>query len=147
MPETSVVASRGRSAAARGRSSGPGRHSTRHANGDHKPASDLDAIADQGELGEIKRKYKDELVILKEMFTDWTDLDLVFALSETQGDIALAIERITEGSFLVFFFCFRGTFLPTIWPLCANVCSFANWIPPCDLRSASIPASFLILNV
>lgn len=52
---------------------------------------------DSGELGELKSKYGASLGLLKDMFPDWTDVDLVFALQETDGDLPLTIERISEG--------------------------------------------------
>ncbi len=52
---------------------------------------------DEGEIGELKRKYAQPLVTLKELFPDWTDDDLVFALQETDGDLENTIERISEG--------------------------------------------------
>lgn len=92
-------APRGRSSARGGRG-GPrgGARGGRHINGDHKQASDIDALADQGEIGEMKKQYSSEVATLKEMFPDWTDVDLVFALEETQGDLPSTIERITEGT-------------------------------------------------
>lgn len=47
----------------------------------------------------MKKKYANTLPMLKELFPDWTDEDLVFALEEVDGDLEQAIDRITEGSF------------------------------------------------
>jgi hypothetical protein len=52
---------------------------------------------DEGELGQLKRKYATDLPTLKELFPDWTDEDLVFALEDANGDLESAIEHITEG--------------------------------------------------
>lgn len=46
----------------------------------------------------MKKKYADTLPMLKELFPDWKDEDLVFALEDSNGEIEEAIERITEGS-------------------------------------------------
>ena len=46
----------------------------------------------------MKRQYSSQLLMLKEMFADWTDVDLLFALEETKGDLNSTIERITEGN-------------------------------------------------
>ena len=46
----------------------------------------------------MKKKYADILPLLKELFPDWSDEDLVFALEDTDGELEEAIERITEGS-------------------------------------------------
>lgn len=47
----------------------------------------------------MKKKYGSKVSSLKEIFPDWTDDDLVFALDETNGDIEDAINGITEGKF------------------------------------------------
>lgn len=97
--QSRTPATRGRSSARGGRG-GPrtgGRGGNRHINGDHKATSDLDTSADQGELGELKKQYLSELSMLKELFADWTDVDLLFALQENDGDLNNTIERITEG--------------------------------------------------
>jgi hypothetical protein len=52
---------------------------------------------DEGEIGQLKKKYATELPTLKELFPDWTDEDLVFALEDANGDLETAIEHITEG--------------------------------------------------
>jgi hypothetical protein len=53
---------------------------------------------DQGELGEMKKKYSSELSMLKDMFPDWTDVDLVLALNEANGDLPSTVDLITEGN-------------------------------------------------
>lgn len=45
----------------------------------------------------MKKKYADTLPMLKELFSDWSDEDLVFLLEDTDGDLEVAVERITEG--------------------------------------------------
>lgn len=45
----------------------------------------------------MKKKYSGTLPMLKELFPDWTDEDLVFALEDADGDLEQAIDRITEG--------------------------------------------------
>lgn len=55
-------------------------------------------LEDQGELGDMKRKYASELGMLKDMFPDWTEVDLVFALQETDGDVPATVDHITQGS-------------------------------------------------
>jgi hypothetical protein len=45
----------------------------------------------------MKKKYSDTLPMLKELFPDWTDEDLVFALEDADGDLEQAIDRISEG--------------------------------------------------
>lgn len=54
-------------------------------------------LDDQGELGDMKKRYASELSLMRDVFPDWTDVDLVFALEEANGDIEVAIERIASG--------------------------------------------------
>jgi hypothetical protein len=58
------------------------------------PPTSLD---DQGDVGELKRKYGDKIPMLREIIPGWSDEDLVFALEETQGDIAAAVDRMSSG--------------------------------------------------
>ena len=55
------------------------------------------ALDDQGEVGELKRKYGDKVPLLREVCPGWSDEDLVFALQETNGDIEAAVDRISSG--------------------------------------------------
>ncbi|KAF2500261.1 hypothetical protein BU16DRAFT_241430 [Lophium mytilinum] len=92
-------ATRGRSSARGGRGGHGARGPRKTTNGDHVPTSTpSDTTADQGELGELKRKYLTQLSTLKELFPDWSDVDLVLTLQETDGDLQSTIERITEGN-------------------------------------------------
>ena len=95
-------APRGRGSA-RGRggySSRGGRGGSRQANG-HKEEIPTDSSYEEGgELGDLKKMYASKLSIIKEMFPDWTDEDLVFALQETNGDLEGTIDRISEGTYL-----------------------------------------------
>lgn len=95
---TDAAPARGRSSA-RGRGgygSRGGRAGPRQANGTHQKVEE--ELEDQGEIGALKKLYAAELSTLKELFSDWTDVDLVFALQETNGDLPNTIERITEGA-------------------------------------------------
>jgi hypothetical protein len=76
----------------RGRGGFRGTNRTRQANGDH--AED----AEQGELGEMKKKYAAQLKSLKEVFPDWNDVDLLFALEETDGDLERTVDHISQGN-------------------------------------------------
>ncbi|KAL8994820.1 MAG: hypothetical protein Q9188_006960 [Gyalolechia gomerana] len=92
---------RGRGAARGGRgghNSRAPRGSNRPTNGDvPEPALDP-SPEEEGELGELKRMYSSKLSTIKEMFPDWTDEDIVFALQETEGNLEATIERISEGN-------------------------------------------------
>ena len=65
--------------------------------GDQADHQTLTVFEDEGELGQLKMKYSEPLIKLKELFPDWTDDDLVFALQETDGDLESTVERISEG--------------------------------------------------
>lgn len=59
----------------------------------------------------MRKKYSDTLPTLKELFPDWKDEDLIFALEDSNGELEDAIVRITEGSslndlqYLLRFYC------------------------------------------
>lgn len=90
---------RGRSTARGGRGGGYGSRGGRSkTNGDS--ASLLDTSADQGELGELKKRYQPQITTLKELFPDWTDADLVLAIEDSDGDLQTTIEKISEGECL-----------------------------------------------
>jgi hypothetical protein len=55
-------------------------------------------LEEQGEVGELLKKYGDQLPMLKEICPGWSDQDLVYALNETDGDVASAIDRISTGN-------------------------------------------------
>ncbi|KAG0165064.1 RNAPII degradation factor [Apophysomyces sp. BC1015] len=48
-------------------------------------------------MKKLKSKHASKLNSLKELFEDWSDEDLLFAIEEANGDLELAIDRITEG--------------------------------------------------
>ena len=96
-------ATRGRSSHRGGRGGfgrgGPRGSSRKPTNGTTTEAAQLEeSFDDQGELGEMKKKYASELVMLKDMFPDWTNDDLVFALQEADGDVPGVVDRITQGN-------------------------------------------------
>ncbi|KAK4495671.1 hypothetical protein PRZ48_012939 [Zasmidium cellare] len=97
-----------RTAPARGRSStrggrgGIGRGGPRGGRKPNGTSNDATVVAEsldeQGEIGEMKKKYLSELGMLKDMFPDWTDTDLVFALEEADGDLPSTVDKITQGA-------------------------------------------------
>lgn len=98
--QTRPAASRGRVSARGGRggySSRGGRGGSRSTKTDS--FDNAAAVEDEGEIGQMKKKYADTLPMLKELFSDWSDEDLVFLLEDTDGDLEVAVGRITEGSF------------------------------------------------
>lgn len=97
-----------RPSAPRGRGSGRGRGAyssrggrggSRQANGHKEEIPAETPYEAEGELGDLKKMYAPNLSIIKEMFPDWTDEDLVFALQETNGDLEGTIDRISEGTY------------------------------------------------
>lgn len=98
MSEAQSRPARGRTTARGGRGGGHGSRGARNTNGDSASASsNLDTSAEQGELGELKKRYSSQLTTLKELFPDWTDADLVLAIEEADGDLQRTVERISEG--------------------------------------------------
>jgi hypothetical protein len=94
------TAPRGRGGSSRGRGGFSGRGRTRggHAtNGDKLDTAMASSIEDDGEVGQLKKQYGDSVTTIKEMFPDWTDEDIVFALQETDGDLMTTVDRITDG--------------------------------------------------
>lgn len=94
-------APRGRSSARGGRAgfgSRGGRSGRGHAtNGDKTENAPTPSIEDDGEVGQLKKRYGSKVTTIREMFPDWTDEDVVFALQETDGDLETTVERITDG--------------------------------------------------
>lgn len=100
--DSRTAPTRGRSSTRGGRggsSRGGPRTGQRQTNGAGQDTTEP-SIEDQGEIGEMKKQYTHELSLLKDMFPDWTDVDLLFALQETEGDLPTTIDRIAEGMLL-----------------------------------------------
>ncbi|CAG8786443.1 7774_t:CDS:1, partial [Acaulospora morrowiae] len=53
-------------------------------------------VADTEEVKKLKTQYKNELKTLQELFEDWTEADLLFALQEASGDLDNTIARISQ---------------------------------------------------
>ncbi|KAM4059805.1 CUE domain-containing protein [Hirsutella rhossiliensis] len=95
------AASRGRGSGRGGRGGFAGR-GARRINGDksdHKPADDsMAAFDDEGDFAELRKQYGDKTSVIREMFPDWSEADVLFALQETNGDQNEAVARIAEGT-------------------------------------------------
>lgn len=104
----SEVASR--SSASRGRGSGRGGRGgfagrgARRPNGPDKPdhTESPAAFDDDAGLGELRKLYGDKTSVIREMFPDWSEADVLFALQETNGDQSEAVTRIAEGRLAIF---------------------------------------------
>lgn len=59
------------------------------------PAGSL--ATEQQDLKELKSKFGSQLSTLKELFPEWSDDDLLFAIRDAEGDLELAVDRISEG--------------------------------------------------
>jgi len=94
-----------RPAAPRGRGSargGRGGFSSRGGRGGRSNATNGDkreptATEDDAQVAQLKKMYGSKVSTIKEMFPDWTDEDIVFALQETEGDLETTVERISDG--------------------------------------------------
>lgn len=75
-----------------------GRGGSRQTNGDKPETEAAPVYEDEGEIGQLKKQYSSELSTIKEMFPDWTNEDIVYALQETNGNLEDTIERISEGT-------------------------------------------------
>ena len=96
-----------RPAAPRGRGSGRGGrggHSTRGRGGrpSHtKQDAEAPNFDEEGEIGQLKSRYYSDISTVKEIYPDWTDEDIAFALQETDGDLQSTIERIASGKIMI----------------------------------------------
>lgn len=61
------------------------------------PRHASNAQDESSESKALRAKFGPKLDALKELITDWTDEDLLFALNEASGDVDLAYNRISEG--------------------------------------------------
>ena len=75
-----------------------GRGGSRATNGTPKETTDTSSYEEEGDIGELKIKYASKIAPIKEMFPDWTEQDIAFALDETHGDLESTVERISEGT-------------------------------------------------
>lgn len=96
MSEAQSRPARGRSSARGGRGSFASRGGRKQTNGDGA-SSNIDTSAEAGELAELKKRYQGQLSVLKELFPEWTDADLVLAIEDSDGDLERTVEKISEG--------------------------------------------------
>jgi hypothetical protein len=97
------AASRGRGPARGGRggghtSRGGARVASKGPNGDSHQQDADSALEDEGEIGELKQKFGSKIGLIKEMFPTWSDIDILYALQEADGDENLAVTRIADGT-------------------------------------------------
>lgn len=96
-----------RASASRGRGSGRGGRGGFAGRGGRRPNGDKPdqkagdtpaAFEDDGDVGGLRKQYGDKTSIIREMFPDWSEVDVLFALQETNGDQEEAVTRIAEGT-------------------------------------------------
>ncbi|KAK3987575.1 hypothetical protein QBC44DRAFT_117924 [Cladorrhinum sp. PSN332] len=93
--------SRGSGRGGRAGHSGRGGRTTARTNGDSKHDSTdsaLPTLEDEGEVAQLKALYGSKIAPVKELFGDWTDIDILYALRETEGDADETVSRIMDGS-------------------------------------------------
>lgn len=95
-----LSATRGRGSGRGGRGGFAGRGGRSRTNGDKSDHKDenLGAFEDEGEFAELRKQYGDKTSVIREMFPDWSEADVLFALQETNGDENEAVARIAEGA-------------------------------------------------
>ncbi|KAI1813198.1 hypothetical protein GGS20DRAFT_554496 [Poronia punctata] len=90
---------RGRGGGRGGRGGFGGRNTTaRRANGDKNAAVESSSSDDDSDIAQLRKQYGDSLGLIKELFPDWSDADILYALKETDGDVELTATRIAEGT-------------------------------------------------
>jgi hypothetical protein len=97
-PRPTSTRSRGGGRGGRGGSRGSTRPRDRHPNGDHHDAAPAEEAVDEGELGEIKKKYAKEIGQIRDIFPDESAEDIAIALDEAAGDTTAIIEQISDGN-------------------------------------------------
>lgn len=97
------TASRGRGSGRGGRGGYTGRGG-RRSNGDKPEQKATDtangAFDDDDDVAELRKQYGDKIALVQELFTEWSDVDILFALQETDGDVNEASTRIASGVYL-----------------------------------------------
>lgn len=92
-------ASRGRGSGRGGRGGFAGRGGRRSNGENFKTADDnLGTFEDEGEFAELRKQYGDKTLVIREMFPDWSEPDVLYALKETNGDETEAVTRMAEGT-------------------------------------------------
>lgn len=104
----------------------------------------------------MKKAYSAQLAMVREIFPDWTDVDLLFALAEADGDVETTIERVAAGTSHWSAPCsalfYLSIYLPACLPVYLSTC-LPTYLPTCPstffdvlplpLRSSS-PSLYLV---
>lgn len=70
----------------------------------------------------MKKAYSAQLAMVREIFPDWTDVDLLFALAEADGDVETTIERVAAGTSHWSAPCSALFYLSIYLPACLPAC-------------------------
>ena len=73
-----------------------GRQSGR-TNGDKVEAEAPSAFDDDGDVTELRKKHGTKVSQIKDLFPGWSDVDVLYALQECDGDVQTTAERIMDG--------------------------------------------------
>jgi hypothetical protein len=100
--QTRPAAPRGRGSSRGGRASfgsrggrGPRVHAT---NGEKSDVNNVPSIEEDPEVTQLKQQFGvSKFNTIKEMFPEWTDEDIVFALQETDGDLENTVSGMADG--------------------------------------------------
>ncbi|KAI1759574.1 hypothetical protein GGR53DRAFT_513224 [Hypoxylon sp. FL1150] len=69
----------------------------RRTNGDKITIADA-TPDDDGDVSQLRKQYGEKLETIKELFPNWSDADILYALKETDGDVEVTATRIADGS-------------------------------------------------
>lgn len=90
-------ASRGRGSGRGGRGGFAGRGGRRANGADHGSDDTPAAFDNDGDLSDLRKLYGNKTTVIREMFPDWSEADILFALQETNGDETEAATKIADG--------------------------------------------------
>lgn len=66
---------------------------------DYTTSTEMSTLDDSAK--QLKSQFASALGSLSELFPEWSEEDLLYLLQETQGDVEVAVVRITEGKFFL----------------------------------------------
>lgn len=69
---------------------------TRGSNGG-KPTTTTESLDEDGDIGQLRQQHGDKLELIKGIFPDWSDADILYALQENDGDLEVVVTKISEG--------------------------------------------------
>lgn len=69
----------------------------RRTNGDKITIADA-TPDDDGDVSQLRKQYGEKLDTIKELFPNWSDADILYALKETDGDVEVTATRIADGT-------------------------------------------------